>query len=56
MAAQIQLVRDQHIVPQWHLRKFADIDGWLWRYKQNALAERFRPKGECWARIFMNMT
>lgn len=52
MAAQIQLVRDQHIVPQWHLRKFADIDGWLWRYKQNALAKRSRPKGECWARDF----
>lgn len=52
MAAQIQLVRDQHIVPQWHLKKFADTDGWLWRYKRNIPPKRSRPKGECWARDF----
>ncbi len=52
MAAQTQLVRDQHIVPQLHLKKFADTDGWLWRYKQNKPVKRSRPKGECWARDF----
>lgn len=52
MAAQGQLVRDQHIVPRWHLRRFADVDGWFWRYRQNEPPKRCRPKGECWERDF----
>ena len=52
MAPQRQLVRDQHIVPQWHLKRFVDVDGWFWRYKQNEPARRRRPKGECWERDF----
>ena len=52
MAAQTQFVRDQHIVPQLHLKKFADPDGWLWCYKQNKPVKRSRPKRECRARDF----
>ena len=52
MAVQTQLVRDQHIVPRWHLERFTDSDGWLWRYKQHKPVKRCRSKGECWARDF----
>jgi hypothetical protein len=48
MAVQTQLVRDQHLVPQWHLRNFADVSGDLWRYMQDRPVKRSRPKGECW--------
>jgi len=47
-----QLVRNQHIVPQWHLKRFVDVDGWLWRYRRNESARRRRPKSECWERDF----
>lgn len=52
MLPQRQLVRDQHIVPQWHLKNFVDVDGWFWRYKRNEVTRRCRPKGECWERDF----
>ena len=44
MAPQRQLVRDQHIVSRWHLKRFVDVDGWFWRYKQNEPMRRCRPK------------
>jgi hypothetical protein len=52
MALQTQLVRQQHIVPRWHLRKFADRDGSLWCYKKNKPVKRSHPQGECWERDF----
>jgi len=52
MQAKEQLVRDQHIVPRWHLKRFTDGDGWLWCYKQNEPTRKRRPKSECWERDF----
>lgn len=52
MVPQRQLVRAQHIVPQWHLRRFTDAGGWFWRYKQNEPTRRRRPKSECWESDF----
>jgi Protein of unknown function (DUF4238) len=52
MAVQTQLVRDQHTVPQWHLRNFADGNGEIWRYKRDMPVRRSRPKGECWETDF----
>jgi hypothetical protein len=52
MARQKQLVHDQHIVPQWHLRRFADARGALWVYKENLPVKERCPKGECWERDF----
>jgi hypothetical protein len=52
MVVQTQPVHVQHIVPQWHLKKFADAGGWIWCYKKNKPAKRSRPKGECWVRDF----
>jgi len=52
MTSQSQLVRDQHIVPRWHLQRFTDAQGVLWVYKQNLPVKRSRPKGECWERDF----
>jgi hypothetical protein len=52
MAVQRRLVRDQHIVPQWHLRRFTDANGSLWVYQQNLPVKEGRPKGECWERDF----
>ena len=52
MPSQIQRTRDQHTVPQWHLRDFADASGQVWCYKQNRPVKRSRPKGECWERDF----
>jgi|ERR1035441_2451572 hypothetical protein len=52
MAPQRQLVHDQHIVPQWHLRRFTDAHGVLGVYKQNLPVKESRPKGECWERDF----
>lgn len=49
---QNQLVRDQHTVPQWHLRNFADGKGEIWRYSQGMPVKRSRPKGECWETDF----
>jgi hypothetical protein len=47
MATQTQVVHNQHIVPQWHLRNFADVNGNLWRYMQDRPVRRTRPKREC---------
>jgi hypothetical protein len=47
MTRQTQLTHDQHTVPQWHLRKFVDLNGDLWRYKPNMPAKKSRPKSEC---------
>jgi hypothetical protein len=47
MVGQTQITRDQHTVPQWHLRKFVDSNGELWRYKANFPVKRSRPKSEC---------
>jgi hypothetical protein len=52
MASQKQFVHDQHIVPQWHLRRFTDASGALWVYKQNLPVKESHPKGECWERDF----
>jgi len=52
MAVETQLVRDQHTVPQWHLRNFADGNGEIWRYRQGMPVKRTRPKGECWETDF----
>ncbi len=52
MAAQKQLTRNQHTVPQWHLRNFADANGDVWRYKQYLPVKKSRPKGECWQQDF----
>lgn len=48
MATQTQLTRDQHTVPQLHLRNYTDANGVLWRYMQGRPVKRSRPKGECW--------
>jgi len=48
MQVQTQFVHDQHIVPQWHLRNFADDEGRLWCYRQNMPPRRVAPKGTCW--------
>jgi hypothetical protein len=47
-----QLVRDQHIVPRWHLGNFADHDGKLWCYRPGRPVKKFAPKGTCWERDF----
>ena len=52
VATQTQLAHDQHIVPQWHLTKFTDVDGTLWCYKRDMPVKKSCPKGECWARDF----
>lgn len=52
MSATQQLVREQHIVPRWHLGKFTDADGGLWCYRQNRPPKKFAPKGTCWERDF----
>jgi len=52
IAVQPQLVRNQHIVPQWHLKNFADANGEIWRYKQHRPVKPSRPKGECWETDF----
>ena len=52
MAKQTQLVHDQHIVPQWHLKEFTGGNGALWCYKRHKPVKRSCPKGECWARDF----
>lgn len=46
------LVRDQHIVPRWHLRNFADQDGKLWCYRAGWPPKKFAPRGTCWERDF----
>jgi len=52
MSATQQLVREQHIVPRWHLGKFTDADGRLWCYRPNRPPKKFAPKGTCWERDF----
>jgi hypothetical protein len=52
MSAKQQFVRDQHIVPRWHLGKFTDADGRLWCCRQNRPVKKFAPKGTCWERDF----
>jgi len=43
-----QITHRQHTVPQWHLRRFIDNDGHLWRYAQGKPPKRSQPKSECW--------
>jgi Protein of unknown function (DUF4238) len=52
MAKQGQFTHDQHIVPQWHLRRFTDSDGVLWCYKRNKPVKKTCPKGECFGYDF----
>jgi hypothetical protein len=47
-----QFTHEQHIVPHWHLRRFASDDGSLWRYMRNESPVPRRPKKECWERDF----
>lgn len=48
MRTATQLTREQHTVPQWHLRRFTDSEGVLWRYMPHKPVKKSRPKGECW--------
>jgi hypothetical protein len=47
MSGKPQFTRNQHTVPQWHLREFTNINGELFCYKQNKPVKKSRPKGEC---------
>ena len=48
MTTATQITREQHTVPQWHLKRFTDSGGVLWRYMPGKPVKKSRPKGECW--------
>jgi hypothetical protein len=52
MVPQIALTHQQHKVPRWHLRNFADANGKLWCYRRGLPAKPRSPKSVCWEQDF----